>query len=285
VLWLLGVDEGSRSVPGADYEEVSNWLARVRAQFDELMPSVKHLNVPWGGSTVVALLFDTDRAPFVVRNPHFGSRPDDPISLEVPWREGTVTRSSSRSDLLSILTPVAALPRMETLFARVTGYLFTPEEDESPPEVQITFEGRVYVVPSDERSLVVPDHRTSMSLSWPGLSDPIWADTTRLSATPGVDSLVSGLATELLIQGPGSFQARAWFKVAPEPPPEGPLSATIVMEPAGHERAVVLEPILHPVVPFANEPGPRFEPWGRWEYAQPDVLRPGSLAGRGHGDT
>ncbi len=84
ILWLIGVDE-ERGVIGADYNEISNWLSQVNSNFDQLVPRVYHVNVPTNSDkTVVALVFETSRAPFVVKNLHFGSRADDRIALEVP---------------------------------------------------------------------------------------------------------------------------------------------------------------------------------------------------------
>ncbi|HET6977881.1 MAG TPA: hypothetical protein VFI24_16245 [Pyrinomonadaceae bacterium] len=109
ILWLIGVDEQAGAI-GADYQEASDWLNRLFSNFDQLSPNVYALNVPTNsGRTVVALVFETARAPFVVRNPHFGSRSDDPISLEVPWRKGTEIRTATRADLLLLLSDASSL--------------------------------------------------------------------------------------------------------------------------------------------------------------------------------
>jgi hypothetical protein len=109
VLWVIGIDEQA-GVVGADYQEASDWLSRLMSNFNQLSPRVYHLNVPTNsGQTVVALVFETTRAPFIVRNPHFGSRSDDPISLEVPWRQGTEIRSATRADLLLLLSDASSL--------------------------------------------------------------------------------------------------------------------------------------------------------------------------------
>lgn len=104
ILWLIGVDERQAMVVGANYEELSKWLPAVNSYFDQLsLPLLLHINVPYNGPTVVALLFDSERAPFVVKNPSFGKSNGGPVQLEVPWREGTSARSAHRSDLLRIL--------------------------------------------------------------------------------------------------------------------------------------------------------------------------------------
>src|SRR5947209_2950539 len=70
ILWLIGVDEKQAKVTGADPQELANWLATIKAQFDGVAPSLTDVNVPYDkGQTVVALHFETDQSPYVVRNP------------------------------------------------------------------------------------------------------------------------------------------------------------------------------------------------------------------------
>ncbi len=103
------VDEKS-GVKGAGHFEPSEWLGQVTANFDQLHPRYYDLNVPTNsGQTVVAIVFETDRAPFVVKNPYYGRRADDRISLEVPWREGGKTRTATRADLMLVLSDVRSL--------------------------------------------------------------------------------------------------------------------------------------------------------------------------------
>lgn len=275
LLWLVGVDEAQRAVPGVQLEEMSSWLSRVRACFDGLMPAVTHLNIPWADAAVAALLLDTDRAPFVVRNPHFGARADDPISFEVPWREGNETRTADRSDLLRILSPVAELPQFEVLWGRADGYLFTPAESDDTPRIQLSVEADIYVVPSREGTVVIPDHKAGMVVRWPGIEEPIAAEDVSLTVSrPRADSLVSGLASELLIQGPGTFRMRANFAFEPRPAPTSPLTADCLLEPVQAASMVVVEATMDQIVPFDHQPGPSFEPWGRWHLNRLDALRP-----------
>jgi hypothetical protein len=114
ILWILGVNEKGKTVPGVDWNELADWTAQFRAQFDERVFPDLHLsvNVPDGSATVVALYFETARAPYLVKNPKGGH-----ITTEVPWREGASTFSAHRSQLLRLLGPVVRLPRMEVLQA------------------------------------------------------------------------------------------------------------------------------------------------------------------------
>lgn len=97
VLWIIGVDQ-TAGVVGADSLELATWLPQVRAKFSELAPDLLlDLNVSARSKTVVALLFETDRAPFVMKNPAYGSSGGGSVELEVPRRDGTRVRSARRS--------------------------------------------------------------------------------------------------------------------------------------------------------------------------------------------
>ncbi|MDA0268976.1 MAG: hypothetical protein O2890_11825 [Cyanobacteria bacterium] len=114
VLWLIGVDE-KNGVVGVNATDIATWYPKVQSCFDEsLAPRMSPLNIPVDGVTVVALLFETNRAPFVVKNPNGGT-----IHREVPWRENTSIRSAHRSDLIRVLAPIQFLPEIEILSAEL----------------------------------------------------------------------------------------------------------------------------------------------------------------------
>ena len=98
ILWIIGVDEKKGEVVGVSSdEEFSSWCKSVESRFENIYPSYIHLNITTvEDKVVVAMLFDTDRAPYVVKNPAFGKSKDS-VELEVAWREGTSTRSANRS--------------------------------------------------------------------------------------------------------------------------------------------------------------------------------------------
>lgn len=119
ILWIVGLDDDNHKVTGADAKEFTDWIAGIRKQFDDsFAPEVRNLNVPLDGATLVGLYFETDRAPYVVKNPKFG-QPGVKVELEVPWRDGTRTRSAKRSDLIRILSPRAKLPVIHVLHSTI----------------------------------------------------------------------------------------------------------------------------------------------------------------------
>lgn len=114
ILWLIGVDE-DKGVIGATHEELANWFVSIQAEFDGVAPSMIDLNIPINDRVVVALYFETERAPYVIKNPSFGTDNGGSISHETPWREGTSTRSARRSDLIKMLIPTVNLPEIDVL--------------------------------------------------------------------------------------------------------------------------------------------------------------------------
>ena len=93
ILWIIGVDEKNPNPVGVKKEELAVWWEQVKSKFEGIHPSMTDINVPVGGVTIVSLLFETDRAPFVVKNPNF-NKTKDKIKYEVPWREGMSTRTA-----------------------------------------------------------------------------------------------------------------------------------------------------------------------------------------------
>lgn len=119
ILWLVGVDAKAGTFPGVPAMEFSTWWPQVKSCFDGQSPTLA-CDFPMtanGGAEVYALYFDTEAAPFVVKNPNFGKVRGEAASLEVPWREGTQTRTATRADLLRILVPAVTRPNVDLLAA------------------------------------------------------------------------------------------------------------------------------------------------------------------------
>ena len=60
---------------------------------------------------LVALCFGTATAPYVVKNPLYGTA-GHVIASEVPWRDGTRVRSVHKHELKALLLPRLALPEI-----------------------------------------------------------------------------------------------------------------------------------------------------------------------------
>jgi hypothetical protein len=89
VLWLIGIDEKRGRVVGASLNELANWYAAVQSEFDEMAPGLLvDVNIPHDEGDVVAPLFETVRAPYVMKDPRYGKPSGGPVEREVPWQQG-----------------------------------------------------------------------------------------------------------------------------------------------------------------------------------------------------
>lgn len=160
ILWLIGVDEKKGAV-GVNYQDFAQWLKQVTSFFSEMSPRADIYNIPASGKTIAAVLFETDRAPYVVKNPNYGKQYGGPIEREVPWREGTFVRSATRADLLIMLSPLQMLPSFEVL----SGYI---EFQKTKKGDQVYYFGRLhlslYVEVLHEERIIIPFHRCSSEM-------------------------------------------------------------------------------------------------------------------------
>src|SRR5882724_211083 len=161
ILWLIGVDEATGSVPGIDFTEFSSWYGAVKSSFDELAPEPISMNIPVNGVTVAALFFETERAPYVVKNSEGGS-----VQREVPWREATGIKSATRSQLLRLLSPLQKLPNIE-----VVGSLLSVSHWKSANgDKYLGWKARVALFLTQQmgQQTVIPSHRCSVTFIVPG---------------------------------------------------------------------------------------------------------------------
>lgn len=203
ILWLFGVDE-QKGVTGVDYNEISNWHQAVKAKFDAISPHLTHLNVPYQGKTVVALLWETDRSPFLVKNPDGGT-----VALEVPWRDAGSTRTANRTDLLKILYPISKNPSFEVVGGR---FVLLPGNTQCVCNEfgGVMFEGglslSVYITPISDERVVIPFHKCEGRLRF--IDSGLSVNFNRVSFLPWEapersPSAIVYTTTEIIINGPG----------------------------------------------------------------------------------
>jgi hypothetical protein len=158
ILWLIGVDQ-STGVIGAAHADLAKWYPAVQACFLDLSPHVVDLVVPYNNHGVMALLFETDRAPYVIKNPSYGPTATN-IEYEVPWRYNTTTKTARRSELLRLLSPLQLMPRVDVLEASFR-LVRTKGENVS---LMAVLEGELYVIPEGDR-LVYPFYLCQATVS------------------------------------------------------------------------------------------------------------------------
>jgi hypothetical protein len=203
ILWIIGADEKTGKVitPAGDHLQ---WWQQVQRRFDELAPElVFDLAVPYRGQTVRALVFDTRRAPYVVKL-EGGDR------LEVPWREATGTRSARHSDLIRVLVPQARVPDVEP----TDGVVWLRLADGWRVSVDL------YVTPRGRRRVIIPFHRCMAELVIPDTA-PTPLEHIYLGPTAGKSRTILSSSSEVVIDGPGLMvvSAGALLNVRVDPQP------------------------------------------------------------------
>ncbi|MCC6349680.1 MAG: hypothetical protein IT347_08840 [Candidatus Eisenbacteria bacterium] len=153
-LVLIGIKECVGPVALPKDPEFSRWWTQVASFLDPSPPRLEHLIV----EGVHVLYFEPDRPPYVVKH---RQDPTDSSGLwEVPWREGTATRSARHTDLIRLLVPRARVPELQVLRAKAATGL--TDKHEPSLSVDVT----LYVVPQTPERLVLPLHQCSMEARW-----------------------------------------------------------------------------------------------------------------------
>ena len=268
IMWLIGIDEKT-GVVGADFEELSIWYAKVKSKFDQgLAPNLISLAIPYNGKTVVALVFETERAPYVIRIPATGG----PVTYEVPWREANSTRSARRSDLIKLLYPIQKQPSIEILNGSIE--LQKAISGLSQGAYQWNLNMMMYFITYSSETMVFPFHRCEVY--WRPQGRPEEQLFTNLRITPPTSyssrefkqknkSLtVDSTEYEVLIDTAGMTELTAEYFEDNKPGPILFEAIELKMKLRSHhsDLPVSLEALFH-LVQKQKEPSDRLI--GRWE--------------------
>ncbi len=220
--YVIGIDERTGDVVPSDGADPATWGSQMASRFDQVPPELlRHINVYLeDGSSVTALLFSTERAPYVVKTS--GGSPE----LEVPIREGTRTRSARRAELLRLLVPEVSVPPAVLLSASVSGdhrleMAANPDARVEAQQESLNLWGRfrVFVEHTGASGVLIAAHGMSGELLTGELSFPL---DVQLHGRPkdapppptfGVDVRHDGVG----VTGPGAFSG--WLRI-PQPPLE-----------------------------------------------------------------
>jgi hypothetical protein len=208
ITWVIGVDEKACKVVGASQSDSATWLQQVASEFDAgFVPElVIDIAIPCDSTTVVGLHFETDRAPFLVKNPKFGQPDGGPVQYEVPWRVGTGLKTARRGDLLRLLTPIARLPEVEVLAANLN---CGPSKDGN---LAWDFKADLFLLPKTSTRLTIPHHRTHFYYQDSYSGERVNFESRGLN--PYESGLIRSVPGALLIEGPGTVSAPGHFKTA-----------------------------------------------------------------------
>lgn len=145
---VIGIHDRTGVSTKPDAVEPKDWYAQAVSKFDEkLAPDLAQTLIVTldDGDSVVVMVFDTDRFPYVV------DVPGKTGFLEVPLRVGTGTRSAHRRELVRLLEPTVRLPAIEIERSMLEAYWFDGpsnrrNEDGNYPRVMVfSFEGTTEV--------------------------------------------------------------------------------------------------------------------------------------------
>lgn len=252
VLWIFGVDEKTKTVTGVDDQEQSTWWDQVKAQFAGPTPAVQHLAIAVDDKQVVALLFDTEQAPFLTKTPDSKT-----VTREVPWREATATRTATREELLKILVPRQAMPTLDVIDADAN-------LDKNATTIHAYI--HVYAALPFGQAAVLPDHQSSGTIEVPDIDLTMDADESEILAgrwsrqvSTGKGSVFAGPEPvrtvhqgeqQVILEGPGFFRFHLRFAL-PQPVEDTetlnhPIRLGANVVPAGGDVALRVAALLQP---------------------------------------
>jgi hypothetical protein len=188
-----------------DPKDPGAWYQVVRSGFEGGAPDPHVVFVTWRDLQVCALLFETDNPPYVVKNPSGKG----PFQYEVSWRDGTLTRSARKHELLKILLPLQKLPEIELQEATLTA---GTADDRADVKWLLTM--KAYVTPPPGVQIDLPFHKASFEI-WlnghRGISLPL-LEHIRISPRSSYEgssaSRIAATSTEITLNGPGSVEIR-----------------------------------------------------------------------------
>lgn len=246
ILWLIGVADGKEVCGISDPEDPGAWYEVVRSKIEGAPPDLQAVFVPWRGLQVCALLFETDNPPYLAKN----ISGTGPFQYDVPWRDGTLTRSARKHELLKLLVPLQKLPEVE-----VHEVTLTAGRNDDRASVSWLLTMKLYVTPPVGAQVDLPFHKSSFELWVNGRREAVVAFQEHVRMTPRGSyegssvPRIASTSTEITISGPGSIEIRcngrsAQSQDAPERMAQQHIVGRIL--PANAEIARILECDLLP---------------------------------------
>lgn len=114
IIWIFGIDEKRKAPVDLTDNDFETWFAEAQSAFDGPYPEATTAWIDVGTVRVLAVAFRTDQAPYVIKNP---KNPHD--QRDIPWREGSRTRSAYRHEIMRLLARRVSFPSIEVLALQV----------------------------------------------------------------------------------------------------------------------------------------------------------------------
>ena len=152
IVWIIGIDETAGEFTSPVMPDLADWWSQMSARFDDhVVPGIRELNVQvTDTASVTALLFSTDRAPYLIK----ASDGQSSFERDVPMRSGTGTRSAYRHELLRLLQPAAVPPPASLITASLSGY----KAKDSSTRFHLNIQ--VYIDQRPDEIVVLPYHQS-----------------------------------------------------------------------------------------------------------------------------
>jgi hypothetical protein len=241
VLWILGVDE-QMGVVGVNPDDLAGWWQQVASHFDGPVPISTPVEVHRNSVIVLALLLETTAAPYVVKNPAFGTKEGGPVQREVPWREMTAVRSAEHGDLIRLLVPRLRLPTIEVIDARLVGQRHDPDSRRVVSDFGKDFKWSatltLYVVPQTRELLVFPAHHIQLVVrDLTGLGD---LSLDYYGFRPMAQGHIGDSSVDVVVDQPARVDIRAAAKYEDSGPVGTQVTLVVGLRPAGSDQQVVV---------------------------------------------
>jgi len=235
-VWVIGVDEKARTIPGADKKELSNWYSRVSKCFNGAAPAMALSAIVHDfDKPIVAILFEPTDSPYVVNVPNNRDR-------VVPWREATGLRCASRSELLGLLRQTTLLPTFRIIEGSKRTNLIAharPKTKDWSVRLHVT----LYMENQTARRIVVPAHDF---VGWFEVPDQI----SRTAFTHYELWVQKKRVSQVVIRDAEQLDVYAGVALAMPAPREMPAVAQVSLPVVGAKKPLVVDVKLRLRVPI-----------------------------------
>ncbi|WP_157225112.1 hypothetical protein [Nocardia thailandica] len=193
ILWIIGLCEGSHKIIPLDDTDPASWWQQMQGDFAYgVAPSMKTLRVVTDHGSVMALQFETDQAPYLVKLPKAPRDPNNPHSgyrwatAAIPWREGTTNRTATRAELLSALRYHASVPQLDVIRAECRLYAEMEATVPEPPSA-LDFNASLLIDTTPGTHTFFPAYRQRLTLTT-SEGDELDISGTRFMTSSGFES-------------------------------------------------------------------------------------------------
>lgn len=256
VRWLIGVKEDG-TVFGARREELSSWWRELRTYFDGPAPQLVERVIEFpDASSLMILEFKVTHKPYVYKPEPRGD------NREIPWREGTGTRSATRDEVVQIVNGIADVPNVYFLNALVTA-------EKSHHELHWTLNADLYIEADPSGTLVIPEKQCRGEVVSDELRITVPLERFSFHMPFGNTHQVQALPNQVVYRGPDSANllAGGMSSLPPEriESPVGDVLVHLELWPARGDSPLVIEDTFVPTKPSEDA-------WAAWIKAHPGFL-------------